>query len=138
MSLEDNKALFRRFYEDAWNTGDTALLDELLAPDFVNHEIVDVAPPHLDLYIQAIRETKEAFPDFTVTIEDMIAEGDQVAARWHAAGTQHQGFLGQPPTGKRVELRGITIVRIVGGRIAEFWKQDNSYTTPRQLGIAEP
>jgi len=137
MSLEENKALFRRFYEDAWNTGDTALLDELLASDFVNHEIVDVAPPHLDLYKQAIRETKEAFPDFTVTIEDMIAEADQVAARWHAVGAQSQRFLGRPGTGKRVELRGIAIVRIVAGKFADFWKQDNSHTTPRQLGAAD-
>jgi steroid delta-isomerase-like uncharacterized protein len=137
MSIEENKTLFRRFYEDAWNTGDTALLDELLAPEFVNHELGEIAPPHLDLYKQAIRETKEALPDFTVTIEDMIAEADQVAARWHAAGTQSEAFLGQPATGKRVELRGMTMARIVDGKIAEFWKQDNSYTTPRQLGLAE-
>lgn len=136
MGIEANKELFRRFYEDTWNTGDTTRIDELLAPDFVNHELVGVAPPHRELYKQAIRETKDTFPDFTVTIEDMIAEGEQVAARWHAAGTHSRGFLGQPATGKRVELRGITIVRIAGGRIAEFWKQDNSYTTPRQLGIA--
>jgi steroid delta-isomerase-like uncharacterized protein len=137
MGIEANKALFRRFYGDTWNTGDTTLIDELLAPDFVNHELVDVAPPHRELYKQAIRETKEASPDFTVTIEDLIAEGDQVAARWHAAGTHSQGYLGQPATGKHVELRGITVVRIIGGRIAEFWKHDNSYTTPRQLGIVD-
>lgn len=137
MSIEANKALFRRFYEDAWNTGNTALLDELLAPEFVNHELDEIAPPHLDLYKQAIRETKEAFPDFTVTIEDMIAEADQVAARWHAAGTQSEAFLGQPATGKRVELRGMTIARIVDGKITEFWKQDNSYTPPRQLGLVD-
>lgn len=137
MSVEENKALFRRFYEDAWNSGDTALLDKLLAPDFVNHELGDLALPHLDLYKQAIRETKEAFPDFTVTIEDMIAEADEVAARWHAVGTQRQPFLGQPATGKRVELRGMTIVRIIDGKIAEFWKQDNSHTTPRQLAVSD-
>jgi len=137
MGTEENKALFRRFYEDAWNTGDTWLIDELLSPDFVNHELVDVAPPHREIYKQAIRETKETFPDFTVTLEDMIAEGEQVAARWHAAGTHTHGFLGQPPMGRRVELRGITVVRIAGNRIAEFWKQDNSCITPRQLSLAE-
>lgn len=137
MGAAENKALFLRFYEDAWNTGDTALIDEVLAPDFVNHELANVTPPHRELYKRAIRETKAAFPDFTVTVEDMIAEGERLAARWHATGTHTGEVPGQPPTGKRVQLRGMTMVRIADGRIAEFWKQDDSSTVPQQLGSGD-
>jgi predicted ester cyclase len=88
----DNKAIFRRLYERSWNSGDLAVVDELLAPEFVNHEVVeDTTMPHRDLYKRAVVETRSAFPDWTLSIEDMISEGDRVVARWHARGTHILG-----------------------------------------------
>lgn len=89
----DNKAIFRRLYKDSWNTGDLAVVDELLAPDFVNHEFLDdtSSAPHRELYKRAVVETRSAFPDWALSIEDMISEGDLVVARWRARGYAHWG-----------------------------------------------
>jgi predicted ester cyclase len=84
----DNKSIFRQLYEDAWNSGDLTVVDELLAADSVNHEVVeDTTTPHRELYKRAVVETRIAFPDWALYIEDMIAEGDRVVARWRAHGT---------------------------------------------------
>src|SRR5262249_900366 len=79
----ENKAIFRRFYEGAWNHDDLAAVEELLAPDFINHELpVEHTAPHRELYKQAIIENRRIFPDWTLVIEDLIAEGERVVARW--------------------------------------------------------
>ncbi len=130
---EDNKATFRRFYEGAWNAGDLTVVDELLAMDFVNHEVTDAAVPHRELYKQAVIETRTAFPDWTLTIDDLIAEGEKVVARWRSHGTHTGKLPGQPSSGAWIQTRGITIVRVVDGEITDFWKQDNSHTLPQQL-----
>ena len=101
-------------------------MDELLAADFVNHEVEETTTPHRELYKRAVVETRTAFPDWTLYIEDMIAEGDQVAALWRAHGT-HTGKLEglPPPAGKRLVVRGITLARVEDGKIVEFWKQQS-------------
>ena len=122
----DNKAIFRRFYEVSWNAGDLAVVDELLAADFVNHEIEEIATPHRELYKRAVVETRSAFPDWTLFIEDMIAEGDLVASRWCAQGTHTGNLEGlPPPTGERLVIKGISMVRVEDGKIVEFWKQQS-------------
>ncbi len=131
-----NKEVFRRFYERAWNMGDVAIVDELLAPTFVNHEVTDTSRPHQDLYKQAIIETRTAFPDWTTTIDDVIAEGDIVAARWRSQGTHTGMAWGQEPTGKQIDTIGMTFVRVVNGKITDFWKQDNAYIARQQLADA--
>ena len=123
----DNKAIFRRFYERAWNLGDLAVIDELLAPDFVNHEVPNAPMPHRDLYKQAIIESRDAFPDTSLIIDDLVAEGDQVAARWRMQGAHTGTAWGKAPSGKQLDMAGITIVRVVNGKITDFWKQDNGY-----------
>jgi len=123
----DNKAIFRRLYESSWNSGDLAVVDELLAPDFVNHEVLeDTVACHRELYKRAVVETRRAFPDWTLFIEEMVAEGDVVVARWRAQGA-HTGELEglPPPTGNRLVVRGITMARVRDGKIVEFWKQQS-------------
>ncbi len=128
MSISDNKAVFRRFYERAWNDGDPTVADELLAPDFVNHALPDgVVASHRELYKHAITENQAYFPDFRVVIEDLIAEGDKVVARWRSE-------CADASSGKRVTDTGITIVRVVDGKITDFWKQDDGLGVLRQLG----
>ena len=124
----DNKAIFRRLYEDSWNSGDIAVVDELLAPDFVNHEVVeDTTTPHRQLYKRAVLETRSAFPDWALSIEEMVAEGDLVVARWCARGTHTGEVEGlPPPTGDRLEVRGISMARVREGKIVGFWKQQSN------------
>lgn len=132
MSIEANKAIFRRFYEDSWSHGDLSAIDDLVSPDFVNHEL-KTPGDHKANYRQAVPETRTAFPDWTVTVDLIIAEGEYVVGQWHASGTHTGAEWGMPPTGQKVVMQGITIVRIVDGLITDFWKRDDSYTVPQQL-----
>ena len=132
MTTTLNKAIFRQFYEDAWNLGELGVIDELVSPSFINHELT-MPVPHRDLYKQAVIETRSAFPDWTITIEDLIGEGDKVVARWTAQGTHTGAGFGLAPTGRKIKMAGLTLVRIVDGQITEFWKKDDAYTVAQQL-----
>jgi steroid delta-isomerase-like uncharacterized protein len=136
MTGTGNEEVFRRFYGEAWNSGDVGVVDELLDEGFVNHELADFAGSHREAYKRAVVKTRTAFPDWTTEIEDVISEGEKVAARWRSSGTHTGALPGLQPTGAPVRTRGITIVRIVDGRITNFWKRDDSHTIGRQLGTA--
>jgi steroid delta-isomerase-like uncharacterized protein len=129
----ENKAIFRRFYEEAWNHDNLSVIDELLAPDFINHEVPDNTVSHRELYKQAVIENRTALPDWSITIVDLIAEDDKVVARWQARGTHTGSAWGFEPSGKRIEMEGITIVRVQQGKITDFWKQDNGYRFWQQV-----
>ena len=140
MSPEENKALVQRFYElveDVFQTGDTDLLDEALAPEFVYHQ--PGAPPDLQSYKRFFSMLRLACPDMSQTLEDMIAEGDKVVdrLRWQAT---HQGpFMGIPPSGNTLTMTEIHINRIAGGRIVERWAEVDRLSLMQQLGaIPEP
>jgi steroid delta-isomerase-like uncharacterized protein len=131
MSIEDNKALVRRGIEEAWNQRNLAVLDELYAPDFVYHSDLT----SLEAYKQAIELNLTAFPDLHFTIEDMVAEGDRVGARWTFRGT-HQGlFQDIPPTGKQVTITGISIFRVANGKGVEVWTDADYLGMLQQLGV---
>jgi predicted ester cyclase len=117
MTTAQKKAIFRQFYERVWNRGDLSVIDAFLAPSCVSHELT-TPPPHRETYRQAILATRSAFPDWTVTLEDMICEGDTVAARWTAQGTHTGEGLGMVPTGRTVKTAGLTFVRVVNGGIS--------------------
>jgi len=114
MSVEDLKAIVRRYVEEPWNQGKLDTLDELCDPNFTLHGLGG-----LEAFKAAIRDYRMAFPDTHFTIEEMIAEGDKVAFRWTARGTQQGGYQGRPPTGKVRTSHGITIVRFANGKIIE-------------------
>ncbi len=130
MTAANNKAIFRRFYEGTWNTGDLGILDEVLAPTFVNHEITDRDVSHLDLYKRAVVETHEGLPDFALTIDALIAEEDMVVGRWHWRGTHTGAAPWGAPTGREITATGITIIRVAGGKITDFWKKDTVNGAP--------
>ena len=125
MDQQENEAVFRRFYEVLWNEGDLAVADELLSEDFVNRELGDEPPPHRELYKQGVLQTRSAYPDWWLVIEELVAEGDRVTARWRAGGTHTGELEGVAPTGKREEFVGTTTVRVVDGKIVEFSKQQS-------------
>ena len=132
---EENKEKARRSWEIA-NQRNPDLIEEVYPPDFVWHE------PDQDIrgYEQAKQFTSTfftAFPDLNITVEDLIGEGDKVVSRYTIRGT-HQGETEDfgPPTGREVELKGITIHRIEGGRIVEEWEIFDNLSLLRQLGLA--
>ncbi len=133
MSVEENKEVFCQFYDRAWNMGDVTVVDELLAPDFVNHEIESATTQsHRELYKQGIIETYKTFPDWRTTINDLIAERDKVVMQWEASGTHIGEGIGEL-SGMQIRYIGISIVRIVDGKITNFWKKDNSCSVLQQF-----
>jgi len=120
MSLEENKALVRRWVE-LWNSQDVAAVDALVSPNYVRHDpnVPDVHGAEAEKQFATMVLT--ALPDLHFTIEDLIAEGDMVAGRYTAQGTQHGEWLGIPPTHNAITLTVIEIYRIADRKIAEQW-----------------
>ena len=128
MSHEENKALVRREQAELWShTGNLDAANELFAPD------------RAETARQEAADFRQGFPDVVSTIEDLIAEGDKVAARWRARATHHGEYAGEPPSGRGVEFTGISVYRIEGGKIAESWTVEDDLGLMRQIGaVAEP
>jgi len=115
-----NKALAMRVFDEIFNQGKFQVADEIYAPDFQNHGLHRSVDLKTDQ--EAVHAEKNAFPDLQMSVQQMVAEGDKVVVLWTFQGTHTgSGYEGLPPTGTRVEVRGITIWRIVDGRILEEW-----------------
>jgi steroid delta-isomerase-like uncharacterized protein len=138
MSEAENKTLARRFNEDVWGRGDHAALEELLDPDFVDHDALPGQPPGREGHKQILAAFRSAFPDLNVTTEDIVAEGDKVVSRWTARGTHQGELLGIAPTGNGVTIKGIDVLRVAEGRIVERWAQFNDLEMMQQLGVVPP
>lgn len=137
MSTEDNKSMVDRA-EELWNTGNMAIADEIYAKDFVNHDPGAPDVHDLETYKGFIGAVRAGMPDFRVTMEDMIAEGDKVAGRWTASGTHEAELVGIPPTGKQAFWTGMTIYRFSGGKIVEAWWSRDMLSLLMQLGVVPP
>jgi steroid delta-isomerase-like uncharacterized protein len=138
MSTETNKATLRRAIEEGWNQGNVALFDELFAPNFIHHDPDRPDFRTLEDYKRYVTETRSAFPDFHLTIEDLIAEGEQVVTRWMWRGTHTGGSVWPmpiPATGKQVTVTGITILRFAGGKFVEDWHLVDHLGLFQQLGV---
>jgi len=135
MSLDENKALAIRYFQEVWEQGDFALEDQLLAPDYVDHNAAPGFPPNRTGHHQFLVHFRAAFPDVRYTMDDLIAEGDRVMDRWTVHATHLGEFLGIPPTGKAVTFWGIDILRIVNGRITDIWHLEDQLNVLQQLGI---
>jgi steroid delta-isomerase-like uncharacterized protein len=136
MSTDQNKALVRQLMEEAFNRGNISLVDESFAPDFVEHEELPPGiPPGREGVKQLTTMFRSAFPNFKVTFDDVIAEGDKVVVRSTWSGTHKGEFMGIPPTGKSVSFGVIDIIRIAGGKFVEHWGQMDSMGMMQQLGV---
>jgi steroid delta-isomerase-like uncharacterized protein len=132
---EENKALVRRVFEEVINQGNLDLVDEVYAPDYAYHEPgIPELPPGPEGFKQLASMYRSAFPDVHITVEDIIAEGDKVVARFTARGTHQGELMGIPPSGNRIEVSGININRISGGKIAEEWENFDALGLMQQLG----
>ncbi len=127
---EENKAVARRVYEII-STGDFDRAEEIVDPDAPDNELLLGDPPAklIDTFKETFLEAREAFPDLRVTVEDLVAEGDRVAARVTMRGTHQREFQGLAPTGKRVQVRAIDMFRISNGKIVEHWGHADDPTT---------
>jgi len=135
MDIEAEKRAVRRYYEEVLNGGNEGLLEELVAPGYVEH---DPFPGQGD-GLQGLRERvallRSAFSPCVYTIEDLIAEGDRVVVRWRSVGTHSGSFVGLPPTGRDYTMAGIDIHRLARGRLAEHWHVVDQLALLQQLGV---
>jgi steroid delta-isomerase-like uncharacterized protein len=122
MSAEEkNKALVRKFFEEAWGKGNLAAVAEFMATDYVAHHVPSGLPPGADGLKQLIAAYRMAFPDLKSNLNDIFGKGDRVAFRWSVSGTHLGDWFGVSPTGDHVATTGITIFRIDGGKVVEGW-----------------
>ncbi len=135
MSTEENKAVDRRIVEEVWNKKNLALVDELVDAKFVLHAVggPDLKGP--EGFKQFVNMQATAFPDFHITVEDTIAEGDKVVNRVTARGTNTGNFIDLAPTGKKATIAGIVITRFAGGKAVEGWLVNDALGAMQQLGI---
>ncbi len=146
MSTEDNKAIARRLYEEVWEKGNVGAVDELIAPNMVDHFHYPANVPVPAQYQLSLEEFKQfvsqfhtTFPDFQYTVELQVAEGDLVVTRLTACGThtgEYRGltYKGIPPTGKQVTWTYTVIDRILDGKIVEQWSNGDDLGRLQQLG----
>jgi steroid delta-isomerase-like uncharacterized protein len=128
---EANKALLRR-YIDRYNDRAWDALKELLADDYVHHTNADELTAAQ--FVRGAEWIIAGIPDFRVEVEDLVAEGDRVAARYIGRGTHLASLMGESPTSRTVRLHGITVFRIVDGRIAEDWEALDYDDLYKQIG----
>jgi predicted ester cyclase len=124
MSVEENKAIFRRIVEEGFNKGNLAIVDELVATNHVNHTDNVHGPEE---YKQFITMYRTAFP-----------EGDKVVNRWTSRGTHKGDLMGIPPTGKQTTVTGMYVARIIGGKIVEEWGNLDALGMMQQIGVVPP
>jgi len=140
LSAEQNKAIIRRFIEELWNSRRLDIADEIFAVDCTTHQlrsgseaVASARDP--ETLKRHVAEWLDSFPDLSFSVEQMIAEADQVVSQIVMRGTHTGAWLGVAPTGKQVSLRMITIHRIAGGKIVEDWVLVESLGFFQQLGL---
>ena len=129
-----NKQVVRRWFEEVWNQQKTESIARMMTPDAVVHGLGAgsmTGPAAFAAFQQAY---VSAMPDFRIVVEDLIEEDDRVVARWRATGTLTGPGLGLTPTGKQINLLGVTIARIHDGQIAEGWNAFDTLAMHQQLG----
>lgn len=136
--VEHNEELGRRYFEEVWNRGNLEALDQLLAPDYINHTPSTPNPPPGPAGLKPIvRAIRQAFPDLHYEIQDVIATEDAVVMRVVMTGTHKGDLFGIPATGRRVSVNQINIEHIRAGRIVEHWRVTDELALMRQLGVVK-
>ena len=116
-----NKATVRRLLEEVFGVGNVAVLDHLVTPDVLDHDPMPGQPAGIAGIRYVLSTLRGARPDMRVAVEDLVAEGDRVAARWTLSGTDTGGMFGEPPTGAWAEERLIVVFRLNDGMVVERW-----------------
>lgn len=135
MSTEANQALMRRAVDEIWNQGKLDVVDEVLAPDYLEHNPRVGQASGLEGYREGVRLLRHAFPALQLTIENIMAADDQVAVRYTMRGTQQGEFMGIPPTGKAIAITGMVMARIKDGKVVERAGNQDEVAMLTQLGV---
>lgn len=135
MSTEQNKSIVRRWIDEGWNKGNLAVVDQIYAPAYVQHESSPIPVNSSEALKHYVAGYRTAFPDLQFMTEDLIAEGDKVVWRFTSTGTHNGPFAGIPPTGKRGIVPGVVIFRLENSRIVEGWVNVDSLSLLQQLGV---
>lgn len=136
---EENKKLLRRWFDEVWNKGRADAIDEMFDENGIAHGLSDdpAKPIKGATDFRPFHTTfRQAFPNMIIDVEDMVAEGDKVAARCSVRGKHEGEFMGRAATQAPVEFTGMTIVRIRDGKIVEAWNNFDFLTMNKQCGIA--
>jgi len=130
----------RRFYEKVFHQSNVTTIDEVMAPNFVNHSASQLGLTGGDIQhvTQFVSMALQAFPDLHYTVEELITEGDKIVARLTISGTQQGAFMGMPPTGKHATISDVEIFRITGGKAVENWVQADFLGLVQQLCVIPP
>ena len=135
MSAEKNKRVVRRLLDEVVNAGRTAILDQLVSPDFYDHDPLPGTSPDLEGLTQRFAIRAQAFPDLQATIVQLVAEGDKVALITSGKGTHLGEFMGLEPTGKQLVIPEAHVLRLAGGMIVERWGIIDVFSLLEQLGL---
>jgi len=137
MSVEDNKAMARRFYDEVINGGDLDVIDELVSEDFIDHGGYPGLPNTGPAAPKAVFSMfRAAFPDLQFTPDEMIAEGDKVVTRATVSGTHRGEFMGIPATNKGFKVQAIDIGEFHDGKLTAHWGVTDQAAMMAQLGLA--
>jgi steroid delta-isomerase-like uncharacterized protein len=135
MSVEANKELIRRFYDEVWNRGNTAFAHEVFAEDYVRHDLRPGTPPGGPAgQKQVADDFRAAFPDLKHETEFVFGEGEMVVARWTMQGTNTGAWGKELPTGKFVRMTGVNIFRFADGKVVEIWNHRDDLGMREMLG----
>jgi steroid delta-isomerase-like uncharacterized protein len=142
--------LSRRIFEDVWNRKNLNAIDDLIAADYIHHDAASVVANGPDGYKQFVKSYMNAFPDAHFTIDDEFTVGQNSdgqnndgqntdvqneITRWTITGTHEGELAGIPPTGRRISITGISIARVVDGKITESWNNWDALGLMQQLGV---
>jgi steroid delta-isomerase-like uncharacterized protein len=130
---DDAKSLFRRFYDEV-GAGNLAVIDELIAEDFVDHEEFPGLQPNKEGVKQFFAMLRSAFPDLRMEVREILADGDLVSARVVATGTHQADFMGMPSSGNHIEVQVFDMVRIHDGQVTEHWGLMDAMSIMQQIG----
>lgn len=137
-TVESNKDLVRRDIEQIWNDEQYEVIEELYADDFVHHDPAfpgEIRGPSGQA--EFVRTYKTAFPG-SITIEELVSEGNFVTVRWTGRATHEGSFMGVEPTHNDIEMSGMTLARVEDGQAIEMWSQYDALGLMGQIGAIEP
>ena len=135
MSEQENKAIVQGMIDEIFNKKNVDALGNFMAEDMVDHNPPPTDKPGLEGMKDMMRMYLSAFPDLSVQVEDIIAEGDKVVMRATTSGTHQGEFMGIAATGKKVSFGEIHVIRIAGGKMVEHWGIEDQMGMMQQLGV---
>lgn len=134
MSTKENRALVSRIWDEVWNQGNFDAVDQIFSPNYLGHLPATSGVRGPEEFKQLVRSYRTAFPDVQLTVDDLIAQDDRVVARWTSRGTHQGEFAGIPPSGRRIEVMGISIFLVQNGQVQEEWEGFDTMGLMQQLG----